>query len=400
MGRNLSGMAPHSIPRVTIVSRIFSPEPSAASFMLEAIARAFRDAGHDVTVLTTTPPSGMQVVEIPGVNVVRARVLRDKSGYVRGYLPYLSFDVPVFFRMLFRRRADLYVVEPPPTTGAIVRVAAWLLHRPYVYDAADLWSDAAQMVTTSRPILALLRAVERFAFRGAKMAFAISDSLVTRMRELDIQTPAISIGFGVDTGAFTFTPSTAPPNPGYFIYAGTYSEWHGAGIFVEAFAEFVKSHPGFRLIFVGNGSHRDQLEQLRSRLGLDGIEFRDPIDSARLNLLFADATASLASVKPGEGYDYAFTTKIYSSIAAGCPVVFSGVGPTVEFIESANATQSVGRAVPYDRAAVLAALTATVNEPATPAQRSQLSEWARATFSLKMIAEIVVRHSLSLLHPR
>ena len=157
--------------RIIIASRIFSPEPAAASFMLEAIARRFAAAGHTVVVLTTTPPRGTPPVDIPGVIVHRFPVLRDRSGYVRGYLPYLSFDIPLLFRLLFRRRADLYFVEPPPTTGAVVRTVTGLLHRPYFYDAADIWSDAASMATSSALILWLLRRVENFAIGGARRAF-------------------------------------------------------------------------------------------------------------------------------------------------------------------------------------------------------------------------------------
>jgi glycosyltransferase involved in cell wall biosynthesis len=400
MSRSLSGVKSGTPLRVVIVSRIFSPEPSAASFMLESIARAFRDTGADVLVLTTTPPAGLPVSEIRGVSVRRAPVLRDRRGYVRGYVPYLSFDVPLFFRLMFRRRADLYLVEPPPTTGAVVRVATWLLRRPYVYDAADLWSDAAQMVTSSRPVLALLRGLERFALRGARMAFAISEHLISRMRELNIRTPAIAIGFGVDAEAFRFRPRSKPEQRPFFVYAGTYSEWHGAGIFLEAFAEFLREHPDYRLIFVGNGSDRDRLEARRDELGIDCVEFRDPIDSQSLDRLFADATASLASVKPGEGYDYAFATKVYSSIAAGCPVVFSGVGPTVQFLESESDAHRIGRAVPYDTAAVVSALAMEASRLATPGEREELSGWARQNYSLSAIAETVVKASIELLGKR
>ena len=43
-----------SPPRVAIVSRIYVPEPAAASYALVNVARAFRDAGHEVEVLTST----------------------------------------------------------------------------------------------------------------------------------------------------------------------------------------------------------------------------------------------------------------------------------------------------------------------------------------------------------
>jgi len=388
--------------RVVIATRIFSPEPSAASFVLETIARRFRDAGHEVTVVTTRPPKQLAVADLPGITVKRAPVLRDRSGYVRGYLPYLSFDVPLFFRLLFSRGADLYLVEPPPTTGAVVRVVAALRRRPYVYDAADLWSDAAAMATSSSIVLGLLRRVEQFAMRGAAHAFAISEGLIGRMRELAIPVPATAIGFGVDTEAFHYIPAAdlgeqAQP---YFVYAGTYSEWHGAGILLEAFAEFSAARPGYRLVFVGNGSERELLEGRRDELGLDTVEFHDPIESARLNTLLNGAVASLATLKPGQGYDYAFTTKVYSSIAAGCPILFTGVGPTIAFIDGANASQRTGSAVGYDIGAVRDSMIALADSPFTPEQRRALSDWSRANHSLTAIADVVVRTSAELVRAR
>lgn len=386
--------------RIVIVSRIFSPEPSAASFMLEAVARAFRDTGHEVTVLTTTRPKGMLEPDIPGVRVKRAPVLRDASGYVRGYLPYLSFDVPLFFRLLFSRRADLYFAEPPPTTGAVVRAATWLLRRPYCYDAADIWSDAAKMATSSKFVLSVLRGMEIFALRGASHAFTISPGVATRMRELGVATATTVVGFGVDTEVFRYLPPQKAPGRPYFLYAGTYSEWHGAGIFVDAFALFTAIIPNCRLIFVGNGSDRALLEKKIRDAGVVNVEFLDAVDGPSLNTLFAGAIASLASLKPGQGYDYAFTTKIYSSIAAGCPVVFSGVGPTAEFIDRAPAAQCVGVATPYDVDAVTAAMVHASRAAPPAAQRRQLSNWARERYSLAAVAEVVAGTAIRLIGKR
>src|SRR5512133_4100201 len=118
--------------RVTIVSRIFAPEVSAAPGLLRTWAEQFRDRGCNVTVVTTKPPRGVPDLEIDGVRVRRLAVHRDRQDYVRGYLSYLSFDIPLAFRLLFSRPTDLYVVEPPPTTVAVVRVIAALRRTPYV----------------------------------------------------------------------------------------------------------------------------------------------------------------------------------------------------------------------------------------------------------------------------
>jgi glycosyltransferase involved in cell wall biosynthesis len=381
--------------RVTIVSRIFAPEVSAAAGLLGSWARAFRAAGCEVTVVTTTPPSGSRVDdEFSGIDVRRAPVLRDRQQYVRGYLSYLSFDIPLFFRLLFlRRRPSVYVVEPPPTTVGVVRLVAALRRVPYVVDAADLWSDAAAMVTASRLVLAPLRAVELWGLAGARHLLAAHDPLIARFRELGVRTPATAIGFGADTHAFAYEDQEPPASP-VFVYAGTHSEWHGAGIFVEAFARILPSHPGATLRFIGNGQERDQLRARAQELDIEhSVFFEAPISPSELSPILASATASLASLKPGQGYDYAFTTKVYSSIAAGCPTIFAGVGPTTEFLQT---HPQAGVALEYDVEAVAAALTSAAAHPSTVQDRRALSAWARQTFSLDAIADRVAAITLAL----
>jgi glycosyltransferase involved in cell wall biosynthesis len=380
--------------RVVIVSRIYAPEVSAAAGLLTSWARAFQARGCDVTVVTTYPPRGMAVDDPNGIVVRRAPVLRDRQQYVRGYLSYLSFDIPLFFRLLFGRRADLYVVEPPPTTVAVVRAVGAIRRTPYIVDAADLWSDAAAMVTSSRIVLGLLRRVESWGLRGARHLLAAHEPLIARFRELGIDTPSTGIGFGADTESFDYRGQT-PPNPPVFVYAGTHSEWHGAGIFVEAFAQFLPHHPGARLRFIGNGQERDVLRARVAELGIaEAVTFDIPIPPTELSPILAGATASLASLKPGQGYDYAFTTKAYSSLAAGCPVIFAGVGPTAPFLRTAG-NADAGVAVDYDVAAVAAELERAAAHPLTAEARATLSAWTRSTYSLDVIAERVVTVSLS-----
>lgn len=382
--------------RAVIVSRIFAPEVSAAAGILRSWAVALREAGLGVTIITTAPPRGMPISDPEGIRVRRAPVIRDRQQYVRGYVSYLSFDVPLFFRLLFARRADLYVVEPPPTTIAVVRVIGWLRRTPYVVRAADLWSDAAAMATRSKLVLSLLRRVEVWGMRGAAYLFAAHAPLVARFREVGIDTPALAIGFGADTGAFRFEPQPKPAAP-VFVYAGTHSEWHGAGIFIEAFAGLLPRHPGARLRFIGNGQERAVLRARTQELGLgESVEFSPPIPPAVLSPILSGATASLASLKPGQGYDYAFTTKVYSSIAAGCPVIFAGVGPTGPFLREAG-NPDAGVAVDFDVTQVREAMEHAIAAPLPDPARARLSEWASSTYSLDAIAQTVVECSVGLL---
>src|SRR5690606_6119079 len=141
---------------------------------LRSLAKALRDRDARVCVLTTRPPAPAPPADDDGIDVRRWPVLRDASGYVRGYLPYLSFDVPLFLRILFGPGADAYVCEPPPTTGFFLRLACAIRRRPYVYYAADIWSDAAQATGASGLVLKVVRWMEAFAMRGARDVIAVT----------------------------------------------------------------------------------------------------------------------------------------------------------------------------------------------------------------------------------
>jgi glycosyltransferase involved in cell wall biosynthesis len=382
--------------RVVIATRIFAPEISAASGILRTWAEEFRDRGFEVTILTAKPPRGAVIDDPPGVDVRRAPVKRDRQQYVRGYLSYMSFDIPLAFRLLFSRKAVLYVVEPPPTTVAVVRAIARLRRTPYVVRAADYWSEAAELVTSSALILGALRRLEAWGLQGAKMLFAAHQPLIDRFRAVGITTPALPIGFGADTKDFRYE-GQSPPEPPVFVYAGTYSEWHGAAIFVDALREVVRQHPGARLVFYGNGEERDRLRARARELGIeDSVEFHPPIPPAALSPILAGATASVASLAPVRANEYAVATKAYSSLAAGCPVIFAGIGPTVEFLGDSGHPQA-GVAVNYDVHAAAVAMSAAAATPLQPAARAELAQWSAGRYSLNAIAETVIDESLAII---
>ncbi|RGE23181.1 glycosyltransferase [Leucobacter sp. wl10] len=372
--------------RITIVSRIYRPEPAAASFFLGGVADALLEAGHEVDVLTARPLPG-QGEGSRGERISTFPVLRDRSGYVRGYLQYLSFDLPLAFRLLFARRPAAVLVEPPPTTGAVVRVVCAIRRIPYVYDAADVWSDAAGQATSSGLVVRVLRALERFAMRGAASMVTISQGVVDRARSLGVRTPMVVTGFGADTSVFHYSEAEIEP---VFIYAGTFTGLHGADILVDAFARFSETHPGYRLRFVGNSTEQEPMRMRAEALGIgDSVEFADPVPAEQLRPQLASAIASLATLRPGGGYEYAFTSKAYSSLATGCPVIFAGPGPTGPFMERSALEAPVGTAVDYDAEAIAAAMGDAADRPLGAELRRDLAEWAARRHSMRAVTRRV-----------
>ena len=357
--------------RVVIASRIYAPEPAAASFRLSALAVALADSGAEVDVLTTRAPDGAEAPGHPGVRIRRAPVLRDRAGYVRGYLQYLSFDVPLFFRLLFVRRPDVVVLEPPPTTAFVVRMVCALRRIPYVYYAADIWGDAAANATSSSLVLRAVRGVERGALRAAATVLSVSDGVTHRLRQLGVER-IVTIGNGVASPDFTLDGPAQQLDGPFFVYAGTASEVHGATIFVRAFTAVHAVRSDARLVFIGQGADRAELEAAAGALPDGTVRFLPRLAPAEVAGWLRGAVAALASVRPGVGYDFAFPTKLYAAVACGTPVIFTGAGPGAEFVSDAV----LGEAVAYDDDAVAAAMLRVLAAPADAARRTAIAAYS------------------------
>lgn len=128
----------------------------------------------------------------------------------------------------------------------------------------------------------------------------------------------------------------------------------------------------------------------------NAVAFHAPISPAALSPILSAATASVASLTPVAANEYALATKVYSSLAAGCPVIFAGVGPTMEFLNDADHPDA-GVAVPYDRDATVAAMIAAATDPLQPASRAELAQWSADQYSLRAIADRVVDESLAII---
>lgn len=383
---------------VLIASRIFAPEPSAASFRLGALASALSAKGHDVTVLTVRLPKQTDSGDAEGQQeycVRRFPVLRDSSGYVRGYLPYLSFDLPLFFRILFGRRAHVIVAEPPPTTGFAVRVAAAIRRIPYVYYAADIWSDGAPQTGAPDWVVRAVRGVELRAMLGARTVLSVSESLTDRLAELGVDRRVLTVGNGVDTRPFCTGGETEEhyrrKNPHEFVYAGTASEWHGATVFVEALPLVLAEVPNVRIRFIGSGSEIAAIQARAAELGVERSVSVEPILApADLAPVLRGAAAALASIRPGPGNEFTFPTKLYASMLCGTPSIFAGVGPAAEFLRTELGGIPLGLSTELDPSAVAEAMLAVVKESENVEQRMRVVAWALENVSLAAVAEQIV----------
>lgn len=386
---------------VVIATRLFTPEPAAAALRLKALACALVGEDCEVTVVTTKVPKkfidhqeGYSKDESLGaqcgrnIRVWRAPAIRNSMGVIRGYIPYLSFDIPLFFRLLFVRGADVIVCEPPPTTGAVVALVSALRKKPYVYYAADILSDAASAQGTSRCVVAMVRWLEERVFRRADGLIAVTEGVRQRIVELaDRSAEVVENGIDVPdrkriltNNARTLTESALPQDifqrgVPIFLYAGTVASWLGPEIFIEAFRIARSRLQNAKLVYLGQGSAWNSLKSMASNEA--DIVFCDAVSSDEALAWYENATASLASMRPG-AYDYAYPTKILASLSVGTPVIYAGSGQAYDDVRQGR----LGIAVKFDVHAIAEAMC-TLAEGAfvDVHERLRLREWVEANRS-------------------
>ncbi|MDQ2670785.1 MAG: glycosyltransferase family 4 protein, partial [Gemmatimonadota bacterium] len=333
-------------------------------------------------MLTSRPPRHAPDVADPaGVRVSRWPVLRDRGGNVRGYTQYASFDIPLPLRLLFRR-FDVVVAESPPTTALISGAVAALRRRPLVYYAADVWTDGVIAMGAPRPVVSLMRSMERAVLRRAARVLSISDEVSERLAALGADRERIAVvGNGVDTDVFTPDADPAAPGEQYFVYTGTMSEWQRPDLFVRAFAQIADEHPELRLRFFGQGAVESDLRELADALAPGRVLFGGVVGPEESARWIRGAVAALVSIVPGIGYDFARPTKTYAAAACGTPVIFAGAQVGGDLVRDAG----LGEAVEFTPDAVADAMRrmlAGARSGDSAARRRERAEWARRTVSL------------------
>lgn len=374
--------------RVLIASRLFPPEVSAGAFRLGALAKSLVRHRAAVRVLTTTPPDhAPRAPDARAVDVRRWPVLRDAGGNVRGYVQYASYDAPLLLRLI-PTRYDVVVAESPPTTGLVVGVVSWLKRRPVVYYAGDVWTDGVISMGAPRAVVSIMRFMERAVLRHAAAIISVSDEVTERLVALDADPLKITtVGNGIDTDVFS--PDVTPASEGrYFVYTGTMSEWQQPEVFVRGFAQIAADEPDVHLRFFGQGSVEAELRRIAEDLVPGRVTFGGVISPAESASWIRGAVASLVSIVPGIGYDFAKPTKTYAAAATGTPVLFAGPETGANLVRDAD----LGRTVDFtsdDVAEGMRSLLADAADGTRDRLRPKRAQWAHDNVSLAAVADRV-----------
>ena len=370
--------------RIGLLADTYKPHISGVTHYISLNKQVLESRGHEVFVFTfgdlDFPDDETHIVRTPGVPVADTGI-------------HLGFRYSSSARRLLETM-DIAHVQHPFLSGRLALRYCRPRNIPIVFTnhtRYDLYAQAYLPMLPDVVGTSFLQAYLPSFCREIDLVIAPSAGLKKVLRDLDVSGPIEVIPNGVDLGRFEEDIQPVPrlelgisDADVVLIYSGRLGPEKNLTFLVRAFAGAQTAYPDTRLMLVGDGPERDNLEDLAARSGLqDKVIFAGmvPHDDVPCYLTAADAfvTASVTEVHP---------LSVIEALACGLPVVgidSPGVGDTITDGENGFICRN-------DLAAFTAKLTRLI---ADTELRSKMSDHARESaleYDIQRTSRLVEAH--------
>ncbi|QBK30805.1 glycosyltransferase WbuB [Roseitalea porphyridii] len=348
-----------------------TPQGSAGTRSYE-MAQALIRAGHSVTMVCGRYAQGETGLNTPFAKGRRRGVVDgiDVIEFDLDYGNHMTFvqRVGVFAKFAFgsigvalREPADVVFATSTPLTAGIPGIfARWLRSKPFVFEVRDLWPELpkAMGVITNPILLGLMSMLEWASYHSANRLVGLSPGIVEGIAARGVDKSRIAmIPNGCDLGLFAsplevWRPEGVQDDQLLAIFAGTHGNANGLDSVLNAAAVLKeRSRDDIRIVLVGQGRDKPDL-QARSRAeNLDIVLFLDPVPKTRLAGLMAGADIGLQVLRNVPAFYYGTSpNKFFDYISAGLPVLNNYPG----WLAGLIAEHDCGYAVPPDDPAAFA----------------------------------------------
>lgn len=359
--------------RITLLTHYYTPEVNAPASRWSELARAWRDLGHEITVVTAAPshPRGQlypgyknrlfQTEMIDGITVIRVwTAIAANEGFARRLAGYLSYPLSLMINRGRLPAADLIISTSPQFFCGL---SGWLLRSrstPWILEIRDLWPESIVSVGAMRsgPAIRMLERIEGWAYRSADAVIAVTDGFVPHIAARAPATPVAVIKNGVDLALFTDATAAAErlradlKLEDKFVagYIGTHGMAHGLDTVIEA-AEALRTRPDIVFLMVGEGSERARLEAEARRRDLGNVIFLGQQPKASMPAIWQAIDAGLVLLRRVETFKTVLPSKMFETMAMARPIVMGVEGEAADLLDKAEA----GLVIPPQDAAALAA---------------------------------------------
>lgn len=330
--------------KILIHSLVFSPDGVSTAYLYNDIALAFKEAGYDVVVLSTTPHFNIvpeQLEKQPmkwgiwglykksvfnGIPVYHVPQKKFKSTLLR-LIGFVYWHIVSFFVGLTVKNVDVIVSPSPPLTiGRLNNWLGWLKGCKVVYNVQEIYPDILNKPASSL-VHRYLRGMEKRVYNNSTACTTIDqvfyDTIVDRFKnksKLHIIPNFVDTELyhsGVSTGILDKT--LFPDNNNIkLLYAGNIGfaqDWEP----LVRLAEKTKDLP-IEYFLIGMGVRKKWVEEQKAIRGLDKLHILDYQPRLLMPAILAYSDLQYIFMTP-EQEGMGFPSKVYTIMACGRPLL-------------------------------------------------------------------------------
>jgi putative colanic acid biosynthesis glycosyltransferase WcaI len=345
--------------KILVLADNFTPEIVATSFRTHEHAKIWLEQGHEVTVVTCAPnwPQGRvfdgyqnrlyQEEWIDGIRVIRLwSYIAANKGFFKRTLDYLSYMASaVAFSWRYPKFDVVLATSPQFFTALAGYLVSRLRRRPWVFELRDLWPESIRAVGASDSrLLDFFERLELFLYRKADRIVALTNSfkknLVSRGitdDKIDVVTNGVDLAkFNPDRVTFDARERLGIDEDAFLVgYLGTTGMAHGLETVLDA-AELCLDQSNIRFLIMGQGAHRQSLETSATERCLTNVIFSDSMPHDDIPSIYAALDMSLVHLRPDPLFKTVIPSKIFESMAMGCPILMAVEGEAAGIVEESG----------------------------------------------------------------
>lgn len=347
--------------KVGFITQFFPPEPVLVPAW---IAKALRDRGADVRVLTGAPnfPTGDVIAPYSAhsfgkdphnPSTVRTPLYpsHDQRAIAR-IANYASWAFTASFGALTHLRdRDVHLVYSSPATAALPALVARLAFRtPLVLLIQDVWPDsitATGLVRRGAALTVMEKLITAFVNHSYRRAAAIAVTspgmkpllisrgvpsekitVITNWADEDLFSPCAPDGnlrrdLRIPDGAHTL------------LYAGNLGAAQDLSATIQAISEVTSD---VHLVIAGDGVEMSKLQVLAEEIAPQRVHFLGRVESDRIPGMIAATDTSLITLRPDALFSITLPSKVQTLLASGASVLCRADGDAAEVVRSAGGT--------------------------------------------------------------
>jgi colanic acid biosynthesis glycosyl transferase WcaI len=353
-----------------VLTQFFPPETGAPQTRLSEFTQNLVKLGHEVEVLTAMPhyPAGkiskayqnkFYVKEdYKGIPTHRVWLYAAQGKSIQRLMCYLSFTLTALFGLFVCKKPDYIFINSGPLFLSLTgRIFSVIWNRPVLFNVADLWPRSVEQLSGTGGfglLKKLALALESWSYKKAKFVTAVTEGIKTILLTEKIVPEAklLYLPNGVNTDLYN------PHNPNLnaeqlrhklnlkdkfiFIYSGNHGFAHALDNILNA-AKIIQNQlqqdallEKIHFLFVGDGSDKTRLLQIKEDLQLKNVSFLDPVSQDILVEYLHAADVGLINIRNTHLANETRPAKMFPMMSMEKPILFAGFGEGADIIKNCN----------------------------------------------------------------